>query len=143
MRKNNRNDEVREAWQEYDKKELKKEKDWHTSVWKVLAGVMVFVLLFMIADHVWEVYLVKEGKVVEAGYSQSDQIAKFWDEEGQFHMLDMSDYYPALENGHVLLYYLDDPEKARPRQIFSVRVFYYFLLDIFIWRIWKIYRSGR
>lgn len=123
MRKNNRNDEVREAWQEYDKKELKKEKDWHASVWKV--------------------YLVKEGKVVEAGYSQSDQITKFWDEEGQFHMLDMSDYYPALENGHVLLYYLDDPEKARPRQIFSVRVFYYFLLDIFIWRIWKIYRSGR
>ena len=148
MKKQKTSQDGLEVWQRYDQKELKKDKDWHASVWKVLAGVMIFVLVFMLADHVQEIYLIWKGHRVEASYSERDQGARLWDDEGKYHLIDLEDYWPVVEpDGHVWLYYLEEPDRARPRTPLRIRAFFYGvfsgLLWIFLWRIRVIYRSGR
>ena len=112
-------------------------------IWKVIAFLSAAVVLYAFTDHMKELYIVRNGSSIEAVYDKNTMVAKCFDENGKWHIYDLSGYYPAAENGHVTLYYMKDIQKAQPRNSAISRIgFYLLFISIFavsVWRILRIY----
>ncbi len=124
-----------------------RERSFQARVWIVLACAMGAVLAYLLVDHAKELYWMWNGNVVEAFWDGKSRVARYKDEEGKWHMWDLSAYYPKEENGRVLLYYAEDPDEAKPVESTGSRVFYYVFFGapfgVCVHRIRKIRRSYR
>ncbi|MCM1100174.1 MAG: hypothetical protein NC079_00505 [Clostridium sp.] len=141
----NTRDDYGEAWDGFDRQthiyDERAEKSRQTRVWVVLTCVMVFMLLFLIFDQVKESRLMRTGNKLEAIYDADRQHARFRIDGSEYHIVDLSGYYPVREGDKVWLYYYEDPDRSRPQNTLASKVFYYVffgsLLGICIWRIRK------
>lgn len=139
-------DDVGDAWDGFDGREHlydeRKEKRWQKSIWRVLACVMGFMILYLISDQAEENRLVRQGSMVEAEYDALSLTARFWDEAGRRHTVNLNGYYPAHEGSRVRLYYEGNVEMARPLNSLPSKLFAYCffgaLLGLCLWRIKRV-----
>lgn len=135
-----------DSWDGFDGGEYvfdeRKEKSFHSGIWKVLLGLLGLILIYLVTDHVKEISLVRNGKAVEAQYDADKFIASFRDESGMYHTYNLSDYYPAHEDGMVRLYYMNNIGAARPRNTLSSRLRYYAIFGgLFVVCLWRIRKN--
>ena len=135
-----------DSWDGFDAKQYvydeHKEKNWSTGIWKILACIMLLVIIFIVKDHIDEIRYVNKGTMIEAEYDAEKGIARYWDDNGNLHIYDLSSYYVAADDSGILqMYYIGSLNYARPRNSLVSRLFFYFLfgglLIISVWRIRK------
>ncbi|MCM1113523.1 MAG: hypothetical protein NC399_09750 [Muribaculum sp.] len=139
-------DDVGEAWDGFDGSphlyNERKEKRWQKSVWRVLACLMGLMILYQIRDQAEENRLMRQGAVIEAEYDSQSRTARFRDDTGRYHIVNLSGYYPAHEGSRIRLYYERDAGTARPRNALAAKLFCYCffggILGFCLWRIGRV-----
>ena len=124
----------------------KKEKAYQARIWWIFLAVGIICLLAMIRNHISDYHVVQTYQCIEAEYVEGrENLAHYYNEEGQELFFDIPSHAVRENNGKVLLYYEDNYKYAQPVDKFSSWVWYYVfviaLLGVSGARLWKIFRG--
>lgn len=143
---------IGDAWDGFDRGEYvyneSSEKKYHSTLWKVLAGVFLLTLLVLTVSLVKELTLVFYGQKIEADYyvdSNGRAKAGYYDADRNFYAYDFTGMEAVHDEDSITLYYTDNIRKAvlrTPWWYWARRYTFFLVLAGFsIWRIYKIYHK--
>lgn len=118
---------------------------YEARIWWALWAVALVVLLYTAYHHSREYDLVHNGQCIEAEYYvfEGREKAKYWDENNNLYMYDLSGMDAVHGEDTVLLYYKEVVALAEPHRDIRVWLYPYlfsgFAISVFSWILYRIY----